>query len=332
MTEREYGPKNNRKPFGFVINMLLALVCLLISAGPAVSENTGDWITGLPREPIHVAAWPGGRKIAVCFIFYVEIWGFGHGPNFRSDMVARDPDVVDEAFRQYAVDWGIPRVGRLFDEQGMPLSIALNALFPETRPDLWKQFRSLVPKAPIIAHGINNSTDLLPLGRGLDEQRAYIHRTLDLIEKYTGVRSRGWTSPSVYPNGDTFRATAAEGIAYSLDGMDSDILSRLTTQSGPLVLIPYPAVTVDMGQYLQRLKQPADMERLWIDYVTELAREAEAHPDREATVVAIGIHPFVVGTPDGAAALRRVLENFKNQKLVWVTDVEAVLGVAGEQR
>jgi len=30
--------------------------------------------------------------------------------------------------------------------------------------------------------------------------------------------------------------------------------------------------------------------------------------------------------------LRRVLENFKNQKLVWVTDVEAVLGVAGEQR
>lgn len=332
MTEREYGPKNNGKPFGFAINMVLALVCLLISAGPAVSENTGDWITGLPREPIHVAAWPGGRKIAVCFIFYVEIWGFGHGPNFRSDMVARDPDVVDEAFRQYAVDWGIPRVGRLFDEQGMPLSIALNALFPETRPDLWKQFRSLVPKAPIIAHGINNSTDLLPLGRGLDEQRAYIHRTLDLIEKYTGVRSRGWTSPSVYPNGDTFRATAAEGIAYSLDGMDSDILSRLTTQSGPLVLIPYPAVTVDMGQYLQRLKQPADMERLWIDYVTELAREAEAHPDREAAVVAIGIHPFVVGTPDGAAALRRVLENFKNQKLVWVTDVEAVLGVAGEQR
>ena len=74
-TEREYGPKNNRKPFGFAINMLSALVCLLISASPAVSENTGDWMTGLPREPIHVAAWPGGRKIAVCFIFYVEIYG-----------------------------------------------------------------------------------------------------------------------------------------------------------------------------------------------------------------------------------------------------------------
>jgi peptidoglycan/xylan/chitin deacetylase (PgdA/CDA1 family) len=246
-------------------------------------------------------------------------------------MVARDPDVVDESFRRYAIDWGIPRVGRLFNEQGMPLSIALNALFPEKHPDVWKQFRSLFPKAPIIAHGINNSTELLPLGRGLDEQEAYIQRTLNLIEKDTGVRSRGWTSPSVYPNADTFRATAAEGITYSLDVMDSDVLSRLITKSGPLVLIPYPAVTVDMGQYLERFKEPSDMERLWIDYVTELAGEAAGHPDREATVVAIGIHPFVVGTPNGAAALRRVLENFKNQKLVWVTDVQAVLDAAGEK-
>lgn len=326
-------PNYNWKSFpGSAANMILGVIGLLISAGPVVGENTSDWVTGLSRESIHVRAWPGGKKVAVCFIFYIEVWGFGHGPNFRPDMVARDPDVVDESFRQYAIEWGIPRVGRLFNEQGMPLSIALNALFPEKNPDVWKQFRSLMPKAPIIAHGMNNSTELLPLGRGIDEQEAYIQRTLDLIEKDTGVRSRGWTSPSVYPNADTFTATAAKGIAYSLDGMDSDILSRLSTKSGPLVLIPYPAVTVDMGQYLSRFKEPGDMERLWIDYVTELAREAESHPEREATVVAIGIHPFVIGTPSGTAALRRVLENFKDQKLVWVTDVEAVLKVADEKQ
>src|SRR5262249_3437693 len=120
-------------------------------------------------------------------------------------------------------------------------------------------------------------------------------------------------------------------IRYTLDGMDSDVLSRLITKSGPLTLIPYPAVTVDMGQYLSRLKEPTDLERLWVDYVTELSREAEADPAREATVVAIGLHPFVVRTPVGAAAMRRVLENFKSQKLVWVTDVDAVLNAAGEK-
>jgi hypothetical protein len=249
-TELETGRNTNWKAFGAGINILLALIGLLISAGPALSENASDWITGLPREPIHVQAWPKGKKVAVCFILYVEVWGFGHGPNFRPDTAARDPDVVDESFRQYAIYWGIPRVGRLFNEQALPLSIALNATFPEEHPDVWQQFRSLVPKAPIIAHGINNSTELLPLGRGLDAQKAYIQRTLDLIEKGTGVRSRGWTSPSVYPNADTFTATAAEGISYSLDAMDSDVLSRLATKSGPLVLIPYPVVTVDMGHYL----------------------------------------------------------------------------------
>jgi allantoinase len=309
---------------------LAAFLFVLAQASAVAAEP--DWVTGSPREPIHVQTWPGGKKVAVCFILYVEVWGYGHGPNFRPDMAARNPDLVDEAFRQYAVNWGIPRVGRLFHEQGVPLSIALNALFPREYPDVWSRFRSLVPSAPIIAHGINNSTDMLPLGRGPAEQEAYIRRTLDLIEKDAGVRSRGWSSPSVYSDADTFRASAAEGIAYSLDSMDSDTLSRLLTPSGPLVLIPYPVTAVDMGQYLQRSKQASDMERLWIDYVTELAREAEADPGREATVVAIGIHPFVVGTPDGAAALRRVLENFKKQNLVWVTDVQAVLDAAGLKR
>jgi allantoinase len=167
------------------------------------------------------------------------------------------------------------------------------------------------------------------LGRGLAAQQAYVRSTLDMIEKETGVRRAGWSSPSVFPNGDTFLATAAQGIRYTLDGMDSDVLSRLDTPSGPLVMIPYPAITVDMGQYLSRAKEPVDLERLWIEYVTELAQEAAADPTREAAVVAIGIHPFVVGTPSGAAALRRVLENLKSQKLVWLTDVQAVYDASG---
>jgi allantoinase len=323
--------RRNRRGLGATAGMLLALVCLLASGAPAFSQDSTDWITGLPRSPIHVQAWPGGKKVAVCFVLYVEVWGHGQGPNFRSDMGGRDPDIVDESFRQYAIDWGIPRVGRVFHDQDMPLSIALNALFPEQQPDVWKQFRTLLPNTPIVAHGMNNSNQLLPLGGGLDEQKAYIRKTIDLIEKETGVRSRGWSSPSVYPNADTFTATAAEGITYTLDSMDSDILSRLSTKPGPLVLIPYPTTTVDMGQYLGRGKEPGDMERLWIDYVDELASEAEADPSRQATVVAIGIHPFVMGTPTGAAALRRVLEHFKQQKLVWVTDVEAVMTAAGEK-
>lgn len=288
-----------------------------------------DWITGLPREAIHVPAWAGGKKVAVCFILYVEVWGHDHGPNFRPDMNGRTPDLVDEAFRQYAILWGLPRVTRLFKEMAVPISFALNAQFPEQQPDVWKKLRALAPTAPIIAHGLNNSTDLLPLDQGPDAQRTYIRKTLDMIERSTGVRSIGWSSPSVYPNAETFAASAQEGIQYTLDGMDSDILSRLHTPVRPLVLVPYPPTVVDMGQYLARFKEATDLERLWGDYVGELAREATADPGREATVVAIGLHPFVVGTPAGSAAMRRVLDSFGKLPPVWLTDVESVLRSAG---
>lgn len=300
-------------------------ICVLTSAKTLPEKNATDWMTSLPREPIHIKAWPNGKKVAVCFLLYVEEWGIGQGPCFRSDMVDRKPDFVNEAFRQYAINWGVIRVAKLFNEQGMPLNIALNALFPKKHPDVWKTFRSIVPKAPIIAHGMNNSTECLPLDKGQKEQEAYIRKALDLIEQETGVRPHGWSSPSVYANADTFSAITAEGITYSLDAMDTDLLSCITTKSGPLTLIPYPTVTVDMAQYLQRLKNPSDIEKLWIDYVSELSHEAESDPTKEATIIAIGIHPFVMGTPDGACALRRVLENFKKQKLVWVTDTQAVL-------
>ena len=309
-----------------------AVLALLVGAcfsSASSAQETHDPVTGFAREPVHVAAWPGGKKVAVSFALFVEEFGFGQGPVYRPDMTARNPDLVNEAFRQYAIDWGIPRVGRLFKELGVPLSIALNAEFPGKNPAAWKEFRAFQPNAPIVAHGMNNTSRQLPLGRGIAEQKTYIRRTLDLIAETTGVAPVGWSSPSVYSNGDTPQAVAAEGITYTLDQMDSDIISRLKTPSGPLVLLPYPVVTVDMGQQLARLKGPTEIETLWVDYVLELAAEARADPAREATTVVIGIHPFVVGTPDGAAAMRRVLLRLKKDDAVWLSDTDAIRAAAG---
>ena len=310
---------------GFVVAIALLLAVQLPSA--TFAQDAIDRVTGFAREPVHVAGWPAGRKVAVSFLLFVEEFGFGQGPVFRPDLATRNPDLVNEAFRQYGIDWGIARVGRLFRELGVPLSVALNAEFPGNYKSVWKEFRAAQPNAPII--GLNNTSHMLPLGRGLAEQKAYIRRTLDLIADTTGVKPVGWSSPSVYSNGDTMQAVAAEGIAYTLDQMDSDIISRLKTPDGSLVLLPYPVVTVDMGQQLARMKTPTEIETLWLDYVSELAREARADPAREATTVVIGIHPFVVGTPDGAAALRRVLSRLKKDDEVWLTDTDAILKAGG---
>jgi allantoinase len=308
---------------GLVAGLALLLAVQFTSATSA--QDGIDPVTGFAREPVHVAAWPGGTKVAVSFALFVEEFGLGQGPVFRPDLATRNPDLVNEAFRQYGINWGIARVGRLFKELGVPLSVVLNAEFPGAYTSVWKEFRAAQPNAPIIAHGMNNTSDTLPLGRGIAEQKAYIRRTLDMIDGATGVRPAGWSSPSVYSDGDTMQAVAAEGIAYTLDQMDSDIISRLKAPDGWVVLLPYPVVTVDMGQQLARMKSPSEIEALWVDYVLELAKEARADPLREATTVVIGIHPFVVGTPDGAAALRRVLSRLKTDDAVWLTDTDAIL-------
>jgi allantoinase len=307
--------------------LIAAAACVVVPflSSAVVAQDGIDWITKFPRIPLHVAAWPGGKKVAVSFALFVEEFGFGQGPVYRPDLAGRRPDLVNENFRQYSLSWGNLRVARLFKDLDVPLSIALNAEFPRAHPSEWKVFRSVQPNAPIIAHGMNNTSRMLPLGRGLDEQKAYIRDTLNLIASTTGVKSTGWSSPSVYADADTMQAIAAAGIAYTLDGMDSDIVSRLDTPDGPLVLLPYPVVTVDMGQNLARMKSPTEIETLWLDYVLELADEAHGDPAREATTVVIGIHPFVVGTPDGAAAIRRVLTRLRNEPGIWLTDTEAII-------
>ena len=69
-------PRRNRTGSA-AAQILMVLIGLIASMGPAVSEDAKDWITGLAREPIHVEAWPGGKKVAICFILYVEVWGYG---------------------------------------------------------------------------------------------------------------------------------------------------------------------------------------------------------------------------------------------------------------
>jgi hypothetical protein len=53
-----------------------AALALLLPV-PLFAQDGVDWITKFPRTDVHVAAWPGGKKVAVSFALFVEEFGFG---------------------------------------------------------------------------------------------------------------------------------------------------------------------------------------------------------------------------------------------------------------
>ena len=68
----------------------VAALSILFAAGVCVevasAQDDTDLVTKFPRNPIRVAAWPGGKRVAVSFALFIEVFGFGQGPVLRPDL------------------------------------------------------------------------------------------------------------------------------------------------------------------------------------------------------------------------------------------------------
>ncbi len=157
---------------------------LLAWAAPSSGQTTQDWITGAPREAMPIKAWPDGKKVAVCFVLYVEVWGRGQGRMFRPDMAAHAiPTCLNESFRQYAIQW------ECRGSAGCSRNRTCRSASRST-PSSRAASGDLEDSSGLGAQGVRSwptaSTTrprMLPLDKGLDAQKAYIKRVLDLIEK-----------------------------------------------------------------------------------------------------------------------------------------------------
>jgi len=83
--------RRKARQFGFPAGMVLVFAIHL--PYPTFAQDGIDRVTGFARDPVHVAAWPTGRKVAVSFALFVEEFGFGQRPVFRPDLASRNPDL-----------------------------------------------------------------------------------------------------------------------------------------------------------------------------------------------------------------------------------------------
>ena len=73
----------------------------------------------------------------------------------------------------------------------------------------------------------------------VEDQRAVIMRAIDLIEKFSGKRPRGWFGPGLTQTFDTLDYLSEAGVEYIGDWVLDDEPVTLKTTHKPVVALPY---------------------------------------------------------------------------------------------
>src|SRR3989454_12785949 len=141
------------------------------------------------------------------------------------------PDVPNWSWHEYGMRVGFWRLKRMFERLGISPTITLNARTCESYPQV---VEACVRNGwELNAH----SYEQIPMQR-LEDERAVIQRSVEIIAKFSGTRPRGWFGPGLTQTLSTLDHLAEAGIEYIGDlGLD-DEPGTLRTTSRPIVALP----------------------------------------------------------------------------------------------
>ena len=277
--------------------------------------NPADYrYSPMPGRP--VGRWPGGARLAVVVCVGVESYRFGdgHTEDVLPDVPA--PDLVNTAWRDYGNRVGAFRIFDMLGSLGIPPTVLLNTDVYDEAPDVLAAARDV--GAEIVGHGRSNSDSLSALTP--DAERAYLAHVADRIRAAEGSAPGGWSSPWLSHTPATLGLLADVGYRYLLDLRLDDQPVWLTTDSGPLLAIPYNAEINDSSTMIGRQASAHEFEAMIVDEFTELSAAATEVP----LVMSIVLHSFVTGVPFRLAAVRRALSRIAGADGTWFTTPRAI--------
>ena len=181
-------------------------------------------------------------------------FGDGHTEDVLPDVPA--PDLVNTAWRDYGNRVGAFRLFELLAGLGIPPTVLLNTDVYDEAPAVLEAARRA--GAEIVGHGRSNSDSLS--GMTPDAERAYLTDVADRIRAEEGAAPGGWSSPWLSHTPATLDLLADTGYRYLLDLRLDDQPVWLTTESGPLLAIPYNAEINDSSTMIGRHASAREFE------------------------------------------------------------------------
>ncbi|MGB8754981.1 MAG: polysaccharide deacetylase family protein, partial [Pseudolabrys sp.] len=196
------------------------------------------------------------------------------------------PDHPNWSWHEYGMRVGFWRLRRLMLELNITPTVTLNAKVCETYPAVVKA--CIDSGWELNAHGY----DQVPMHK-LDDQRAVIVKSMDMIEKFSGKRPRGWFGPGLTQTFDTLDYLSEAGVEYIGDWVLDDEPVTLKTAHKPVVALPYNFEIHDIVMMALQHLPSDEWHARALDHFRTLYEESTERPK----VMAMACHPYLSGVP-----------------------------------
>jgi peptidoglycan/xylan/chitin deacetylase (PgdA/CDA1 family) len=248
--------------------------------------------------------WPAGNRVA----FYVGL-NIEHflpdEPSTSIWPIDVKPDALNHGWREYGARVGIWRIIDILDRYGVRASALVNSMVAEHNPQIIKA--GTERDWAWLAHGQTNS--ILHTGYEPDEERRILTDITTTIETATGKPPKGWMGPALTETHNTPELLAELGYQYVLDWTNDDQPYRLNVPG--MLSVPYTLELNDLGLFLRGLSGP--------DFLQMVKDQYDVLREEGGRVMALALHPFVIGQPFRAKYLNLALEYIAAQSDVWLT-------------
>lgn len=252
--------------------------------------------------------WPNGAHVALWVIPNIEYFSLeerpgGYGPG-------KVPDVVMWSERDYGNRVGVFRIMETLDRYGIRGTVALNSNLCAEHPAIMEEGRKR--KWEWMGHNESNTRRLNDVAPG--EEAQIIRNTLSAITRHTGKRPVGWLSSGLQETWDTLDYLAAEGVEYVGDWCNDDQpYSMDVAGKHSIIAMPYTQQLNDKSSIEKRYNTADEFRQMICDQFDVLYREGA----KSGRVMAIALHPYLIGVPHRIGALDAALRYICKHKKVW---------------
>jgi peptidoglycan/xylan/chitin deacetylase (PgdA/CDA1 family) len=261
-------------------------------------------IVGRPR-----LQWPKGAHVALWIIPNIEYFSLLERPGGYGAH-GKIPDVVMWSERDYGNRVGVFRLMDTLDRYGMRGTVALNSNLCAEHPQIIAEGNKR--QWEWMGHNESNTRRLNEAGPG--EEAGIIRRTLDTIGQASGRRPTGWLSSGLQQTWDTLDLLAAEGVEYQGDWCNDDQPYVMNLDGGrSIVAMPYTQQLNDKSAIERRYVSANGFCQMICDQFDVLYREGA----KSGRVMAIALHPYLIGVPHRIGALDKALKYISKHKKVW---------------